>query len=294
MDVQLIIVPYDSGHRNMRMGAGPLHLIDRGLPAALRAVGAAVHLSEIAAPDAFNAENQTAFALNRLIAAEVRRAREQRRFPLICAGNCNSANGVIAGLTGAETGAIWFDAHGDFNTPEASESGFLDGMALAILEGSCWQRLAASVPGFQPLPGPRIVHIGGRDYSEGEHARMVDAGVNVIAPRQLDQRRPADVLSETINSWDPGEREIYLHLDLDVIDSGALRANQFAAPGGLFPAQVLDMIGWIRSRFTIAAASLTAYDPSFDDDDRAVNTAIDLARAVVSGVTLNAQQPPPE
>jgi hypothetical protein len=30
-----------------------------------------------------------------------------------------------------DVGAVWFDAHGDFNTPDTSPSGYFDGMALA-------------------------------------------------------------------------------------------------------------------------------------------------------------------
>ena len=30
--VRTIFAPYDSGHRGLRMGAGPDHLMDKGLP----------------------------------------------------------------------------------------------------------------------------------------------------------------------------------------------------------------------------------------------------------------------
>jgi arginase family enzyme len=35
-----------------------------------------------------------------------------------------AVGGVIAGL-GSGTGVIWIDAHGDFNTPQTTTSGFL-------------------------------------------------------------------------------------------------------------------------------------------------------------------------
>jgi len=55
---------------------------------------------------------------------------------------------------------IWFDAHADFNTPETSPSGFLDGMALAILTGQCWLRLAERLEAFTRMPEQNIIQIG--------------------------------------------------------------------------------------------------------------------------------------
>lgn len=295
MEVELIVVPYDSGQRNARMGAGPLRLAEGGLPEALRESRATVHLREITARESFRGETSTAFELNRQIADQVRHARERGRFPLICAGNCHSAVGVLAGLGSARAGAIWFDAHGDFNTPEATESGILDGMALAIVAGSCWQKLAASVPGFQPLPGAQIVHIGGRDFSDGEEARMQAAGLHRLPPAPLDQLGAGSAFERTIDALQSRVREVYLHLDVDVIDHGEACANEFAAPGGLTIRQVVQMVAQIQRRFVITAASITAYDPSFDRDDATLQAALDLARAVVADAAeLCAEQPTAE
>ena len=40
--------------------------------------------------------------------------------------------GAAAGVD--DVGVLWLDAHADFNTPETTKSGFLDGMALAALQ----------------------------------------------------------------------------------------------------------------------------------------------------------------
>jgi arginase len=56
MDIRLIAVPYDSGIRGWRMGAGPEHLLAAGLEDALRAGGHTVsaewvELAGAAAPE---------------------------------------------------------------------------------------------------------------------------------------------------------------------------------------------------------------------------------------------------
>ena len=149
-EVEVMVVPYDSGHRGKRMGAGPERLIEAGLESALREAGFDVATTSIELPDDFfPAEPQAAFALHRLLARAVGDASSRGAFPLILAGNCNTAIGTLAGIRNRDIGIIWFDAHGDFNTPETTSSGFFDGMALATATGHCWREMVASVPGFQ-------------------------------------------------------------------------------------------------------------------------------------------------
>src|SRR4051812_10556538 len=116
MDTTLLLVPYDSGQRSVRMGAGPQHLCDSGLTDHLTRSGHTVAVQMIE-PEAQNwrAEVQTSFELMRAVAKNVRAARAAKRFPVVLSGNCNAAIGVIAGL-GSRTGVVWLDAHGDFNT----------------------------------------------------------------------------------------------------------------------------------------------------------------------------------
>ena len=63
---------------------------------------------------------------------------EKSRLPLVLGGDHSIAIGSLAGSTGhfakqGETlGLIWFDAHGDANTPDTTPSGNIHGMALAV------------------------------------------------------------------------------------------------------------------------------------------------------------------
>src|SRR5919206_2481374 len=94
VEIQILAVPYDSGHRGLRMGAGPEALLSAGLVEALRADGHTVHvrLAELNS-DQWQAEIQSSFELMRMLAVAVREAREASRFPIVLAGNCNTAVG---------------------------------------------------------------------------------------------------------------------------------------------------------------------------------------------------------
>ena len=181
MEIRLLLVPYDSGQRNVRMGAGPEHLCAAGLEKHLAAQGHQVD-SEVIEPASRNwrAEVQTSFELMRAIAKHVRAARTARRFPVVLSGNCLAAVGVIAGL-GPGTGVIWIDAHGDFNTPQTTTSGFLDGMALATATGQCWGELARSIEGFQPVPENAVVLLGARDLDPGEASALARSQITRLS-----------------------------------------------------------------------------------------------------------------
>src|SRR5687767_4289522 len=111
------------------MGAGPSRIA--------RELG--VDAEEIHPVSTWRAEIKTTFELYRALADRVREAND---FPVVFSGNCGASIGTAAGLGTEDLAVLWFDAHGDYNTPDTTESGFLDGMCLGILTGRCWKTLA--------------------------------------------------------------------------------------------------------------------------------------------------------
>ena len=192
MDIQLLLVPYDSGQRGWRCGAGPEHLVRAGLPAHLQRQGhivTAIHIIEDD-PAYPPAEIRTAFELARRLATTVRSARTAGHFPLVLSGNCNTAVGTLSGLTPARRATFWFDAHGDCNTPETTTSGFLDGMGLAMTMGLCWHHLGATVPGFQPVAAEATFLLGARDLDPPEAALLQGSAITAIPVGQISGRAP--------------------------------------------------------------------------------------------------------
>jgi len=271
VDIQLLAVPYDSGNRGMRMGAGPERLLDAGLERALRENGHTVHtrIAELTAD--WQAEIQTSFELMRMLSVAVREARESGRFPIVLAGNCNTAVGTLAGLGAQSTGVAWFDAHGDFNTPETTRTGFLDGTAVAIITGRCWTQLAATIPEFAPIPDDRVCLIGTRDLDSLESALLDESSVDIVEPGQLRSSLPRvlEKIREHVDS-------IYVHLDLDVLDSAVAAANSYAISGGLTLEDLDHALAQIAVRFRITGLTLSAYDPAVDTFGHAAQAAIRL------------------
>ena len=281
LSVQLVRVPYDSGHLRVRMGAGP-DVLAPAIAARLRDAGASVADEAIGIDDRFPIEAANTFALHRELTARVRAARAAKAFPLVVAGNCGSANATVTALRddADDVAVIWFDAHGDLETPETTTSGFLDGMGLATLVGACWRSLAASTPGFRPLAPRRVVHLGGRDLSAAERSLIESSGIaslDVNALRGGVEHALAPVLEQLHQG---GARRAYVHVDLDVHDPAVARVNGYQPDGGLRASETLAAIRAIRSRLEVAAGAITAYDPTCDPDGRALPLAAALAAVI--------------
>jgi len=272
MTIRLILVPYDLGHRNVGLGAGPVRILEAGLTHVLDKAEDSVAVSTVELTETPQHEIGASFQLNRLIAGTVADAVAAGEFPLIVAGNCNSCIGTIAGL-GADVGVVWFDAHGDFNTPETSASGFFDGMALNVAVGGSWSAAASTVPGFEPIAEAKCALLGVRDLDPGEKELLDRSEVVVADYVNLHAGELEHGVNRCLDAIANCTQDIYIHVDLDVLSHALVPANQFSPPGGLTPAELSCALGIVAKRFNVHAAALTAYNPEQDEKGVALAAA---------------------
>jgi arginase len=286
--VAIFAVPYDSGHRALRMGAGPQHFLSNGMENALAATGHGVSSEILEARSSFLTEITTTFELVEVVARRVRGAAGSGDLPLVLSGNCIAAVGVIAGLTKPsqqeeELGIVWFDGHADFNTPETTTSASLDGMGLATAVGHCWVQMARTIPGFRPVREDNVVLVGGRGASSIEKERLRDSGVNVVEERRIQEASSAEALGAALDTVRARVGRVHVHLDLDVLDPEAVGlANEFAPEGGLTAEEVEDAVRVIRERLEVASATVASYDPAFDWKGRVLKAGIGFGRVLAS------------
>ena len=277
--IQIILVPYDSGQRNLRMGAGPEHFVHNGLTQVLESDGAEVYVETIEAQSDFRAEVQTQFGLYRSLAEHIAEARRDGRFPLVLSGNCGATLGAIAGADAERLGVIWFDSHGEFNTPETTTSGFLDGMGIAVATGQCWTMLAASIPNFRPIPGSSFLLVGGHDFDSGERERLEEAGVVVVDANAIAQTGVRKALDSAMPG---GAEERHLHLDLDVLNPTEAPANGFVTENaGLSVSELSEAIAVIKEKLNITSATIASFDPAYDTQGKTLRAALKLIKQVI-------------
>lgn len=213
------------------------------------------------------------------LAGRVREASERGLFPLVLGANCYTCLGVLAGLNDPGMGVIWFDAHGDFNTPHTSPSGYLDGMPLAIAAGRCYPEVTAQIGGL-PISEALIVHVGARALDPGERDLLRNSPISMVAMDAIYSEGLEAVLVPALEALRRHTSAVYLHLDLDVIDPREAPAVLFPEPAGLSPAQIEEALRLIMERFEVRAASLIGYNPATDRDEQTFRLGLRLVNMI--------------
>jgi arginase len=276
--ISLIAVPYELGRLRDGVGRGPEALIASGAAEALEASGASVVTNTVELSEPFSSEVQLCFELIRRVRAGVAAARADGAFPVVLSGSCCfAALGAVAGLGESAPGVVWFDAHGDFNTPETTTQGYFDGMGLAVLVGDAWQGMLATVPGARPVAQTAVVQAGARDFDDEEEVRLRESDVMQVTPQELVS---GDALSDALGALEPEPSGIYLHVDLDVLDREAANVNIYGASGGISAEQLSARVEEVLRTGLVRAMALTAYDPECDHDRRVPPVASRLLGAV--------------
>jgi arginase family enzyme len=183
-------------------------------------------------------------------AAEVSAALDQGELPVLTASDCTICIATLPTAARRIPGlrVLWLDAHGDFNTPDTTPSGFLGGMCLAAACGR-WDA------GWPDTVEPAAVSfLGVRDLDPGERTEVEQAGVGTGVP---------------------GDGPVFVHLDLDVLDPSVL-APQFPVPGGLEAAAVRDVLARLGDEGRLVGLEVTALeDPA----------GVDLVAEILEPVT---------
>lgn len=173
-------------------------------------------------------------------------ALEAGHFPLLVAGDCAIALTTLAAVRRHRPDArvLWLDAHGDFNTPATTQSGFLGGMALAGAVG-LWD----AGLGAEPFPADRVVMAGVRDLDALERETLERSPATVVGAG-------LDTLVAVQNAVD--RAPVYVHLDVDVLDPEYMPA-QFPVPGGLRPDKLYDLLEAVADECEVVGVEVTAF-----------------------------------
>jgi len=153
--------------------------------------------------------------------------------PLVLGGCCCSHIGAVEGLAARHErlGVVWFDAHGDLNTPATSPSGNAWGMPLRmLLDGGA-------------IDAHDVALVGARNLDPPEVEFMREAGIDDDVDRVL--RRASAV---------------YVALDCDVLDPGEMTVFM-PEPGGMALAEAERLLGGLAARTAVAGLGLTGLAP---------------------------------
>jgi arginase len=226
-EIEIIGVPADFGGNRRGVDMGPSALRYAGMTDHLTSLGHhPLDNGDIDIPprkrsyegesDAKCLEEIAAFT--RTLSGSVRRSLENDRFPLVLGGDHSIAIGSMKGSAAdADIGMVWFDAHGDINTPQTSPSGNVHGMpvAAALRHGRFEDTSWANAPGLQE---ENIVLLGLRDLDPGEQQRIRESNVTAFTMRDIDELGIEEVIHQAIEIANKGTDGIHASLDMDWLD----------------------------------------------------------------------------
>jgi arginase family enzyme len=198
--------------------------------------------------------------------------------PVLLAGECSIALTTLKAALKNRPDAkvLWLDAHGDYNTPETSQSGYLGGMCLA---GACgvWETGLAD-----PIDPSRVVLAGVRDLDARERELLEESPATVIGAS-------LETLVYTQNALD--RAPTFVHLDLDVMDPESFAATQVPAPGGLAADKLYDLLEAVAGECEVIGVEVTAFDAPDDELERqdAASVAVHVLDPLLEAVQRGAR-----
>jgi len=203
---------------------------------------------------------------------------------LVVGGECSETVGVTAGLAGAfggRPGMLWLDAHGDFNTPDTSLSGYIGGMCLAMACGRTKGLGLGVGDEVLSLAEERLVHVGSRALDQPEIAAFTDSPAKLYTSQQVKKSGASDVAEEAARHLDNRSDWIICHFDVDVIDPEFVPSVNYPTPGGLTLQEAATITRKLYETGKLRVVEITAYNPSKDRNSISAKRIIELLRTTL-------------
>lgn len=291
--VRIIGAPTDYGANRRGVDMGPSAIRYAGLADEIKTAPAtcedagdlAVPRAEERDPDAKQPDDGAAKHLRETeevcsrLADEVATAVGEGYTPLVLGGDHSVAIGTLGGVArdpDTPVGAVWFDAHADFNTPTTSPSGNVHGMPLAAtlgvggFAGMDWVR----APG---LSEENVAIVGLRSLDEAERSAIRDSAVTAFTMSDIDERGVSSVVEEALDIATAGVDEIHVSLDLDFLDPGVAPGVGTPVRGGVTYREAHAALEAVANRDALGSLELVEVNPVLDEHNETAAVATELA-----------------
>ncbi|MBI4566127.1 MAG: arginase [Planctomycetes bacterium] len=202
--------------------------------------------------------------------------------PVFLGGDHSLAMGSIAATSkffrekNQKIGIVWFDAHGDMNTPESTNSGNVHGMPLAHVLGLGDPGLAG-IGGFSPkADAARCALVGVRDLDDREKKLVHDSGVRVFTMKDIDKRGVSSVIEEALAAVGEGTAGIHVSFDIDACDPSVAPGVGTPKKGGLNYREAHLCLEMIADAGRMIALDMVEVNPIFDTRNQTAEFAGEL------------------
>jgi len=162
---------------------------------------------------------------------------------------------------------LWFDGHADLNTPQSSPSKTFHGMPLRAILGEGDQAMLSRA--YKPLRPEQVVLAGVREFDEAERRYVDDHGMTLVTAADL-REHPGDAITEALarapsipdgTAAAAPPRNLYVHIDFDVLDAAAFSGVYLPSSGGITPAALAEAVGAAAGAGRVVGASMVELAP---------------------------------
>lgn len=180
---------------------------------------------------------------------------------LLVAGDCAAEIAPISYLNRLYQGeltVLWLDAHADLNSPDSSPSGHFHGMPLRLLLDGQFSGTSLFID--SPLTNRQVVFVGLRDTDKPEADYIAEHALPVVTDTHFSPKQVDELLSQR------QAKNLYVHLDLDVLNPELFPALQCPVSGGFSPETIAQLIGELINKYNVVGLSLTETTATHVDD----------------------------
>src|ERR671918_1384871 len=197
--------------------------------------------------------------------------RKNNSFILTLGGDCSIIIGTLLALRRlGRYGLFFIDGHADFYQPEASVSGEVADMDLAIVSGR-GPDILTNIDGLKPLVRDEDMVVFG--YRDAEQAAgygsqdVTDTNMQVYDLCRVKGLGIANASSRALRKLLKNEVDgFWIHLDADALDDSIMPAVDYRLGGGLSFTEMSDLLRILCSSGKAVGMSISIFNPSLDSD----------------------------
>lgn len=203
---------------------------------------------------------------------------------LILGGDCTAHAGALAGLRRARPARrlaiAWFDAHGDFNTPDTTPSGNVWGMPFAMLCGRGDPDLVGACHG-PTVEERHAALLGGQVLDEPESRMLAASPVAHFGAGMLGTPAGLAALEAWASAVGREVEGLYIAIDHDVLDAAGEWAVTMPERDGLSLETALDAVRTLATAIPVLGYGATTMNFGQGNGAKTVEAAARLAIAAL-------------
>jgi len=285
--IRIIGVPIDLGAGRRGVDMGPSAIRYAGLNARLQRLGWLVEdygNLHVPVPETTNIKDRTLKYLPEIVEVNeelhkiVAQTMREGMIPVILGGDHSIGIGSLAGVFagGKRCGVLWFDTHGDYNSPETTHSGNIHGMPLAVANGIGVPELINIGGEGKKIREENTVIIGARDLDLGESELLRQSKITVFTMSDIDQLGMKEVVSRGIEIASQGTDGIHVSFDLDVLDPAEAPGVGTPVAGGITYREAHLAMELLADSGLLTSMDMTEVNPILDTGNKTAELAVGL------------------